>query len=63
MIRMVRRLNAEDLTALLGASDQMRVTCFTCHRGSSTPETQLPPPPPRPGAAPPPQPPAYPPGH
>ena len=53
MIRMTRRLNAEDLTTVLGASDRQRVTCYTCHRGSTDPETQLPPPPPRPAAAPP----------
>ena len=62
MIRLVRRLNAEDLPALVGASDSQRVTCYTCHRGSAEPETQLPPPPPRPGAPPPPPPPAHP-GH
>jgi hypothetical protein len=54
MIRMVRRLNAEDLPPLLGASEQPRVTCYTCHRGSAEPETALPPPPPRPGSPPPP---------
>ena len=54
MIRMVRRLNAEDLPPLLGASEQARVTCYTCHRGSAEPETALPPPPPRPGSPPPP---------
>ena len=53
MIRMTRRLNAEDLVTVLGASDRQRVTCYTCHRGSSDPETQPPPPPPRPGSPPP----------
>jgi hypothetical protein len=62
MIRMVGRLNREDLTAVLGAADQPRVTCYTCHRGSAEPETALPPPPPRPGAPPPPPHPAHP-GH
>ena len=52
MIRMTRRLNAEDLTTVLGASDRQRVTCYTCHRGSSDPESVLPPPAPRPAAAP-----------
>ena len=52
MIRMVRRLNAEDLTTILGASDRQRVTCYTCHRGSAEPESVLPPPAPRPAAAP-----------
>ena len=56
MIRMTRRLNAEDLTTILGASDRQRVTCYTCHRGSAEPESALPP---RPAA--PPQPPATPP--
>ncbi len=54
MIRMVQRLNQEDLTTILGASEQPRVTCYTCHRGSAEPETALPPPPPRPGSPPPP---------
>jgi hypothetical protein len=57
MIRMVARLNREDLTTILGASNEPRVTCYTCHRGSAQPETALPPPPPRPGAPPPPLPP------
>ena len=54
MIRMVRRLNAEDLPAILGPApaEQPRVTCSTCHRGATTPETALPPPPPRPPAPP-----------
>ena len=52
MIRMTRRLNAEDLTTVLGASDRQRVTCYTCHRGSSEPESVLPPPAPRPAAPP-----------
>jgi hypothetical protein len=45
MMRMVRRLNAEELSAIFGVSDQQRVTCYTCHRGSPTPERT---PPPRP---------------
>ena len=57
MIRMTQRLNETDLPAILGASQAPRVTCFTCHRGSSHPERTLPPPP---GAAPPAQPPAPP---
>ena len=57
MIRMVQHINGQDLTAVLGASDQPRVTCYTCHRGSATPETMLPPPPPRPAQ------PAQPPAH
>ena len=57
MIRMTQRLNSELLPDILGPSDQPRVTCSTCHRGASRPETALPPLPPRPpGAVPPPQP-------
>ena len=54
MIRMTRSLNSETLPAILGPAppDQSRVTCYTCHRGATTPETMLPPPPPRPGADP-----------
>ena len=52
MIRMVRELNGEDLPAILGPSEEMRVTCFTCHRGSTEPATmpvpQAPQPPPAP---------------
>ncbi|HYD13667.1 MAG TPA: c-type cytochrome [Allosphingosinicella sp.] len=53
MIRMVQKLNREDLPAIVGESEsgRPRVTCYTCHRGSEHPETQLPPPPPRPAAA------------
>jgi photosynthetic reaction center cytochrome c subunit len=66
MIRLVQRLNVQDLPPLVGPSEQLRVTCYTCHRGSYAPETMLPPPPPRPGSPPPPAvappPPAHP-GH
>lgn len=45
MIRLVRRINAEDLPAMIGPpEEQQRVTCFTCHRGASTPASALPPP-------------------
>jgi hypothetical protein len=54
MMRMTQRLNVEILPPIVGPSEQPRVTCSTCHRGASTPETALPPLPPRPGAAPPP---------
>lgn len=37
MLRLTQRLNETDLPALLGASQAQRVTCFTCHRGSTTP--------------------------
>jgi hypothetical protein len=56
MIRMMARINTRELTPILGASSEPRVTCYTCHRGSSEPETALPPPP-RPGTPPPPPPP------
>jgi hypothetical protein len=49
MLRMTRRLNETDLPALLGEAQAPRVTCFTCHRGSTTP-ARMPPPA---GAAPP----------
>ncbi len=49
MMRMTQRLNAETLPAIVGPSEQPRVTCFTCHRGATEPET-LPPPPPPPAA-------------
>jgi hypothetical protein len=54
MIRMVQKLNRDDIPAIVGESDRPRVTCYTCHRGSEHPETALPPPPPRPGTPPPP---------
>jgi photosynthetic reaction center cytochrome c subunit len=50
MIRMVRQLNAETLPPIVGPSDQPRVTCFTCHRGATTPATTPPPPPAAPAA-------------
>src|SRR5690349_18245721 len=46
MLRMTQRLNETDLPALLGESQAPRVTCFTCHRGSTTP-ARMPPPPPQ----------------
>jgi hypothetical protein len=52
MIRMVARLNERELPAILGAAQAPRVTCYTCHRGSTTPETALPPLPPRPAQPP-----------
>lgn len=45
MLRMTQRLNETDLPALLGDSQAPRVTCFTCHRGSTTPARTPPPPP------------------
>jgi len=43
MLAMVHRINQEDF----GVTDfsKVKVTCFTCHRGSQHPETQIPPPP------------------
>jgi hypothetical protein len=43
MVRMTSRINAELLPPVVGAAEQPRVTCNTCHRGST--DTQLPPPP------------------
>jgi hypothetical protein len=45
MIRMVRYLNEERLPAIPGL-EAPRVTCYTCHRGATKPETELPPEPP-----------------
>ena len=42
MVRMTSRINAELLPPVVGAAEQPRVTCNTCHRGS--PDTELPPP-------------------
>src|SRR3954465_13909118 len=47
MIAMVRTLNEKTLPAATGLPDA-KVTCFTCHRGSTKPLTA---PPPRPPAA------------
>lgn len=60
MIRFTQRLNESELPPILGASQQQRVTCFTCHRGSAHPERTPPPPP---GAAAPPAAPPAQPGH
>ena len=37
---MTKRINDEQLPAILGAAAQARVTCYTCHDGSPIPETQ-----------------------
>ena len=52
MIRMTRRINEEVLPPVIGPSQEVRVTCYTCHRGSSEPVTDLPPAPGAPAAAP-----------
>jgi hypothetical protein len=58
MLAMVHRINAEDFHVT--DFSKVKVTCFTCHRGSTKPATQIPPGavlvPPPPGGAP--QPPA-----
>jgi hypothetical protein len=57
MVRMTIRINEELLPPVVGAAEQPRVDCRTCHRGST--DTELPPPPerappnPAPGATPP----------
>lgn len=45
MMRMVHRLNDEELPAIKGL-EAPQVTCFTCHRGSVKPLTVAPEPPP-----------------
>jgi len=58
MLAMVHRINADDFHVT--DMSQVKVTCFTCHRGSTKPATQIPPGavlvPPPPGGAPPPPP-------
>ena len=41
MLAMVHRINAEDFAVT--DFTKVKVTCFTCHRGSTKPATQLPP--------------------
>jgi len=45
MMRMTRTLNQQTLPAIEGLhpAEGMRVTCYTCHRGATTPVTELPP--------------------
>jgi hypothetical protein len=43
MMAMVAALNAKTLPAATGLPDA-KVTCFTCHRGSTKPATEVPPP-------------------
>jgi hypothetical protein len=50
MLAMVKMLNEKTLPAATGLPDA-KVTCFTCHRGSTKPATAVPPPP-QPAAAP-----------
>ena len=54
MLRLTQRLNRELIPAIAGPGEagQPRVTCFTCHRGSSTPAIAPPPRPGTPAAAP-----------
>jgi hypothetical protein len=66
MLAMVKMLNEKTLPAATGLPDA-KVTCFTCHRGSTKPATEIPPgavlvpPPPGAAASPPPAAPAKPP--
>jgi hypothetical protein len=43
MVRMVQHINQQALPAIAGL-EQPRVTCYTCHRGSTEPATVPPPP-------------------
>jgi len=49
MLQMARKLNKDEFQG------EMKITCFTCHRGSTKPLTE-PPPPPAPTTVPPPAP-------
>src|SRR5436190_383574 len=42
MIQLVAHLNADHLPAITGLPDA-KVTCYTCHRGSTKPATEIPP--------------------
>ena len=46
MMTMVAALNTKTLPAATGLPDA-KVTCFTCHRGSTKPATEIPPPTPQ----------------
>jgi hypothetical protein len=41
MIQLVAHLNKDHLPAITGLADA-KVTCFTCHRGSTKPATEMP---------------------
>jgi hypothetical protein len=60
MIRLADHINQDHLPKIL-TDPEAKVSCYTCHRGSTKPATQIPPGvvlvPPPPGAAPPPKPP------
>jgi hypothetical protein len=43
MMRLAQHINTDHLTAITGLPDA-KVTCFTCHRGSTKPATEIPPP-------------------
>jgi hypothetical protein len=49
MLAMVHRINEQEF-GVKGFKD-VKVTCFTCHRGSTKPLTEAPPPPPPPAAS------------
>ena len=53
MLIMVHRINEQDF----GVKDfkDAKVTCYTCHRGSTKPATMVPPPPPAPASPTPPE--------
>ena len=50
MIRMTQSLNNDHLSKVSPRTDDNRVTCYTCHRGSTEPVSVLPPPPPKPAS-------------
>jgi hypothetical protein len=56
MVRMTNQINNDLLPPVVGVAEQARVTCYSCHRGSPFPETQLPERPPTAPARPQPQP-------
>ncbi len=51
MVTMTNRINNELLPPVVGVAEQARVNCYSCHRGSPFPETQLPEPAPAPTPA------------
>jgi hypothetical protein len=42
MVRMTANVNDDQLPKMVGASQEPRVTCYSCHRGAAIPDTQRP---------------------